>query len=104
MSATPPRYDSNGASATRGRSTPETRAASAASGQSGGGRQGSALIAKLEEKKRQEKQQNADDSALTTTDVGHDMEPQADDVVNNAPDKDDDNAAYAAVKETDSSI
>ena len=32
------------------------------------------------------------------------MEPQADDVVNNAPDKDDDNAAYAAVKETDSSI
>ena len=83
LPAEPPRFNSQGASASRGRSTPETRAASAAStastsssGAPGNQRQGSALIAKLEEKKRKEKKE-ANTSALTTdeTDVGHEMEP-----------------------------
>ncbi len=75
----PPRFDSAGASATRGRSTPATRAESAASSGSDGGnksaanRPGNALIAKLEEKKRLEALGN--ESALTTEDVGHDMNP-----------------------------
>ena len=78
MVAAPPRFDSNGASASRGRSTPATRAASAAAAtdssskesESGepaykapGARAGAGLIAKLEEKKRQEKAGN--ESALT---------------------------------------
>ena len=74
----PPRFNSNGASASRARSTPETRAASAAassveSDRAPGGRPGNALIAKLEEKKRMEALGNS--SALTTEDVGHDMNP-----------------------------
>ncbi len=71
-----PRYDSQGASASRGRSTPATRDASAAASsmssssnddsaskenapnpKAPGARAGSALIAKLEEKKRQEAEQ-----------------------------------------------
>ena len=75
QAAAPPRISNTGASESRGRSTPATRAASAASSSassaSGEGRQGSALIAKLEEKKRIESL--GEDSALTTTDVGHEM-------------------------------
>ena len=99
-----PRYSSNGASATRARSTPETRLAAAAASlpvgepvRAPGARTGSALIAKLEEKKRQETA--ADSSALTTTDVGHDMEPV--DASSRAGD-DKNSAAYAKVNLNDS--
>ena len=61
------------------------------------------MIAKLEEKKRKEKDLTDTSSALTTVDIGHDMLPTDDDMVNAAPDKDD-AAAYAAVKETDTSV
>jgi len=75
----PPRFTSNGASASRARSTPETRAASSAASSvesdraPSGGRPGNALIAKLEEKKRIEALGNT--SALTNEDVGHVMNP-----------------------------
>ena len=72
-----PRFDSQGASASRGRSTPATRAAAAASSgneeRKASERPGNALIAKLEEKKRMEKM--GDSGALTTHDVGHSMQP-----------------------------
>ena len=96
-----PRFDSQGASASRGRSTPETRAAaSSAAGSSG--RQGSALIAKLEEKKKMEAAGST--SALTSTDVGIDMEPDYEEPLNQAPGDDKDGAAYGQVNETDDSI
>lgn len=44
-----------------------------------------------------------DDAAETSTDVGHEMQPQEDEVVNNAPDKEDGNL-YGEIKDTDSSI
>ena len=54
------------------------------------------MLAKLEEKKRKEKDSTDTSSALTTIDIGHDMLPTDDDMVNAAPDKDS-AAAYAAV-------
>ena len=99
--AAAPRFDSQGASASRGRSTPETRAASSAAAGSAG-RQGSALIAKLEEKKKMEAA--GDSSALTTTDVGVDMEPDIEEPLYQGPGDDKNGAAYGAVNETDDSV
>ena len=103
-----PRFDSAGASATRGRSTPATRAASMSSASDSGAkssnpssRPGNALIAKLEEKKRMETLGN--ESALTTEDVGYDMNPQ--ERGHNAPDKGaDDDVPYIKVNETGDSV
>ena len=100
-SASAPRVPHTGASASRGRSTPETRAA-AASGANPGARTGSALIAKLEEKKRQESVTASDagsTSALTTTDVGHEMDPDDNEIRRAKDDKD--SAVYAKINLND---
>ena len=108
-----PRFNSQGASASRGRSTPATRAASSATESSidsaaaaqpsvssaPGARAGAALIAKLEEKKKQEAESTY---AVTTTDVGHDMAPGSEDDMIPAEDKD--SAAYGKLNETENSV
>ena len=57
------------------------------------------MIAKLEEKKRQEEQETQPESALTTTDVGHDMDPNDKEIIQDKDDKD--AAAYAKVNLND---
>jgi len=100
-----PRIESSGASASRARSTPETRSAAASSGSTGaqasGERQGSALIAKLEEKNRMES--FGETSALTSTDVGHEMDPDSNDTIRASDDKEDD-GMYGKVNDTEDSI
>ena len=101
-----PRISSNGSSASRARSTPETRsAAQAAQGHINTSpsreRQGSALIAKLEEKKRTESLGNS--FALTSTDVGHEMNSDSISIVHNIDDKEA-TAIYGKVNETEDSV
>ena len=115
----PPRYDSQGASASRARSTPETRAAASAaasdandnnaagSGGAGGRRQGSALVAMLEAKKSGNRSTTDSSSALTTSeDVGHSMDPTSDGkhAVRKSDDDKDDGANYAGLNETEDSV
>ena len=64
-------------------------------------RQGSALIAKLEEKKRTESLGSS--SALTSTDVGHEMNPDSISIVHNIDDKEA-TAIYGKVNETEDSV